>query len=317
MRPDVEDYEDIEEAEPRNVSRAMSWVVLAVAVGGFAALAYYAYHSGNAAQNEGETLLVEANDAPIKQAPQNPDGEEFANKDKTIYDVIAPSGTADKVEKLMPEPERPVAAANVEDVDEEASPMPEQAPDAVAATPAPATTSFAAPEAVKKQAPVVVAATSTPIAQTPVAKPAVEAPTQVHEVPVATVAKPVEPVATKPAVVEKSFSSPEMINEKPSTKKPEAKAEPEKKVEKPVVAASAGGAYKLQLGAFKSEAEAQAAWKKMSAKHSAVLSGASNIVKAEVNGGTFYRLRAGSYATSADAKAACAKLGSQACIPVK
>ena len=46
MRPDVEEYEDVEETKHAGNSRAMSWAVLAVAVGGFAALAYYAYQSG-------------------------------------------------------------------------------------------------------------------------------------------------------------------------------------------------------------------------------------------------------------------------------
>ena len=45
MKPDMDEYADIDETRP-NASRAMSWMVLAVAVGGFAALAYYAYHSG-------------------------------------------------------------------------------------------------------------------------------------------------------------------------------------------------------------------------------------------------------------------------------
>ncbi len=125
------------------------------------------------------------------------------------------------------------------------------------------------------------------------------------------IAKPV--AEAKP--VEKSYASPQMINEKP--KKEEAKAAAKPVAKPKAVTATAGGAYKVQLGAFKSEAEAEAAWKKISSAHSDVLSGSPTIVKAEVNGGTFYRLRTGSYANAAEAKAACAKLGGQACMPVK
>ena len=86
----------------------MSWLVLVVAVGGFAALAYYAYHSGTHNTDGSDVTVVHADEAPIKQLPTDPEGEQFANKDKTIYDVITPGQAkpGDNVEKLMPEPEK-------------------------------------------------------------------------------------------------------------------------------------------------------------------------------------------------------------------
>lgn len=310
MRPDMEDYAEIDEGKSGPGSRAMSWMVLAVAVGGFTALAYYAYHSGTSPAVNGETMTVEADPSPIKSAPESADGEQFANKDKTIYDVIAPNGEAGKVEKLLPDPEHPVAAANVEDSEDDVPTSQVAAAAAagnaaVAAAPAPATTTFVAGDAHKADPLDKVvsdgkSATAAPVpAQT------------VSEQPVATIAKPV--AEAKP--VEKSYASPQMINEKP--KKEEAKAAAKPVAKPKAVTATAGGAYKVQLGAFKSEAEAEAAWKKISSAHSDVLSGSPTIVKAEVNGGTFYRLRTGSYANAAEAKAACAKLGGQACMPVK
>lgn len=304
MRPDMEDYAELDEGKQGPSSRAMSWMVLAVAVGGFAALAYYAYHSGNKATAEGETMVVEADQTPIKAAPETPDGEQFPNKDKTIYDVITPNadGSSAKVEKLLPDPEHPVAATNVEDSEDD---VPTVTPAAQAAqAPAPAPTAAPAPAA----APVATApatTTTTFVANTP----ATGAPQTVNEQPVATVAKPVpekQPeVAKAPA---KSYEAPKMINEKKATAKKEDAA-------KPATAKPASGAYMVQLGAYASESEAQGAWKKISGKFS--LSGAPTIVKADVNGKTFYRLRTGSYASSADAKVACAKLAGQACMPVK
>ncbi len=302
MRPD-EDYAEVDESEPVGASRAMSWMVLGVAVAGFAALAYYAYHSGTKSIDGGDTTVIEADATPIKEAPADPEGEQFPDKDKTIYDVIAPNGQAQTGEKLMPEPERAVAATNVEDSEDDA-PVP-AAP--VAAAPAANTTTFVAN------------AEKTPA-------PAAE--------PVQTVSEQTVATTVKPAAEEKSFSSPQMVNEKTLTgkkeapvataktevkEKPKAEVKKEKPAAKPVAktAATTGGSYKVQLGAFKSDAEAQAAWKKISAAHGAVLGGTPSIIKAEVNGGTFYRLRAGSYADAAAAKAACGKLGGQACIPVK
>jgi cell division protein FtsN len=323
MRPDMDDYAEIDDSKPEGGSRAMSWMVLAVAVGGFAALAYYAYNSGSNTVGGDATLVVEADQAPIKEAPADPDGEQFPNKDKTIYDVISPSGEPKTAEKLLPDPEHPVAAANVEDSEDDApSAAPGTPPAAVVASiaqPTPSTTTFvagAAEPAPQVKEPAVAAPAAAVVAAQPAPTPS--------EQPVATVAKPAV-VAAAPAA-EKSYASPQMVNEKTLTgKKDEApvavkekpKAEPKAKADKPAVKETAGGAYKVQLGAYKSESEANAAWKKISSAHSGVLSGAPTIVKADVNGSTFYRLRAGSYASADAAKAVCAKLGGQACFPAK
>lgn len=315
MRPDMDNYEDIDDGKPAANSRAMSWMVLAVAVGGFAALAYYAYHSGTQAPADGDTLVVEADDAPIKQAPENPEGEQFPNKDKTIYDVIAPD--ADKsVEKLLAEPERPVAAANVEDSEDNipVAATPPATIKAIAKTEAngtvAATTTFVAPEAAVEEALPVTPAPKAPAVVKLVEKPA--------EKPVAVPTPAAAPVA---APKEKSYAAPQMVNEKKATEPKVAETKPAPKAkavaEKPAAKPAAGGAYMVQLGAFKSESEAQANWKKISGKYSDVLSGNAIIVKADVNGGTFYRLRANGFNSAEAAKAACAKLTAkgQACFP--
>ncbi|MDX2094878.1 MAG: SPOR domain-containing protein [Alphaproteobacteria bacterium] len=292
MRPDMDDYAELDEGKPVGSARAMSWMVLAVAVGGFAALAYYAYHSGSQSIAGDEALLIEADVSPIKEAPVDADGEQFPNQDKTIYDVISPAGEAKTAEKLLPEPERPVSAANFEDAEESSVTPPVAASPAPVAVAAAATTTFIAPAVTQAEKAIENAPVTAP---TPTPTPAVP------------------PVV---AAVKKSFASPEMVNEKTLTGAKEAVEKP-KAVAAPAGREMAGGAYKIQLGAYQSEAEAQAAWKKISAAHAQVLSGAPTVVKAEVKGSTFYRLRAGSYASADAAKAACAKLGGQACFPVK
>lgn len=333
MRPDIEDYDELGVAAddaPR--SRAMSWLVLVIAVGGFAALAYYAYHAGTHAARDGEMLVVQADDAPIKETPADPEGEQFANKDKTIYDVISPSGnTAAPVEKLLPDPEKPVADAHDKYVEQAAAgdetsapaattyvnkdlrkastavdPVDEQSlkQPAVAAAPAPkAEPQPAARAEVKPPAPLVTKAEPQPVAEakTQQAAETIGAPTFVNESPAG---------AKKPASAETPAKK-----EEPA-QKPAAKAAEKPAAKKPV--AKSGGAYQVQLGAFKSDAEARAAWKKISAKHAGVLTGSPVVVKADLPGGTFYRLRTAGFASADAAKAACTKLSAagQACMPV-
>jgi hypothetical protein len=325
MRPNVDDFEDIEEARPETNSRVMSWMVLAVAVGGFAALAYYAYNSGgNAGQDSGDVPVIEADATPIKEAPADPGGEQFANKDKTIYDVISNDGKPG-VEKLMPDPERPVIAANVEDSEDN---------EPVADPAAPA----AAPAASAEAKPITNGAKLTTTTYVS------EEQSKKVETSAVTPANPPTPEPAKPAekpVAEKSFDRPQIVNEKTITGKANPAAEknpvaetlkpaPTKPVEtpkeaaaekpakaEPAPSASAGGNFKVQLGAYKSEAEAEASWKKIAAKFPGVVAGAPVILKADVKGTTYYRLRAGSYASMDEAKATCAKLAGQACMGVK
>ncbi|HWA90363.1 MAG TPA: SPOR domain-containing protein [Rhizomicrobium sp.] len=84
---------------------------------------------------------------------------------------------------------------------------------------------------------------------------------------------------------------------------------------------AAAGAWVLQIGAYKSEAEADAAWNTYRAKHAATLSGYSKSVKQVDLGakGAWFRLRVGSFASKDAAAALCGKLTAEggACFPAK
>lgn len=276
MRPDLEDFEELSEGEaPR--SRAMSWLVLVVAVGGFAALAYYAYHSGSRSMQDGQVLVVQADPAAIKEAPADPQGESFPNQDKTIYDAIAPNAK-NKVEKLLPEAEEPV--------------IPEPAvAKRPTETPKPAaTTTFVNKETAVKEA----------------VDPVDE---QLSKRPAPAIAPESKPEPVKTAEVK----APAFVNVKPATT-PAPAPKPAAPAVKPAPApkpAAATGNYKVQLGAFKSDAEARTQWGKIVAKHGDVVKGSPVVVRADLPNGTFYRLRASGYASADAAKAACAKLSSR------
>ncbi|MBA2587005.1 MAG: SPOR domain-containing protein, partial [Alphaproteobacteria bacterium] len=80
---------------------------------------------------------------------------------------------------------------------------------------------------------------------------------------------------------------------------------------KPVVAAPAtSGGIVLQIGAYKSQADADTAWKTYKAKHSALLSGYSSDVQQADLGekGTWYRLRIGGLSNKEVAIGLCDRL---------
>jgi cell division septation protein DedD len=115
-----------------------------------------------------------------------------------------------------------------------------------------------------------------------------------------------------PAAVKEVAKAPEPATPASAAEEKPAPEEP-KAAEKP----KATGSYKIQLGAFASEAEARAHWSKTTKKFGQVVSGSPVIVKFERDDGKiFYRLRASGFDSPASAKAACAKLSAvgQACM---
>jgi cell division protein FtsN len=75
-------------------------------------------------------------------------------------------------------------------------------------------------------------------------------------------------------------------------------------------AAAASGVYVLQIGSYKSQADAESAWKSYKSRHAALLSGYSdNIQQADLGEkGTWYRLRIGGFSDREVANALCDRL---------
>ena len=143
------------------------------------------------------------------------------------------------------------------------------------------------------------------------APPAAE--TAASKEPPLSVAKSITPPAATPpaAPVQQAVEQP--------APPAEASAPPAQLQVKPAPAAA--GSYVLQIGAYKSQAEADAAWKTYQGRHAATLSGYSPDVKMVDLGekGTWYRLRVSSFADKASAQALCARLTAEggACFPAK
>jgi cell division protein FtsN len=91
---------------------------------------------------------------------------------------------------------------------------------------------------------------------------------------------------------------------------PEARTAQDVTIADAAPAAPAAGAYLLQIGSYKSAAEADASWHAFSAKHAALVGGYSSNVKMADLGdkGVWYRLRIGPFSDKASANALCEKI---------
>lgn len=189
-------------------------------------------------------------------------------------------------------------------------------PDTAAKPAEPQAAAPATPPAVEPQT-----AAPAPVQVPPAQQPAPKPVTQSYPPPIVapppkqqavTKPEPAAPqVATKPpaqlgvpqAAPPKTAAKPAPEPLKPATLKPMEPAKP----------AAVGGGYLLQIGAYKSDAEARGAWKTYQGKHSALLNGFSPDVQQTTHpdGSIWYRLRIASFADKAAALALCDRLKAQ------
>jgi hypothetical protein len=292
---EVRVFDGSEEEDDVEGSRLPLLIVLALLVlAMFAGVVWLAYTQG-VARGRGETPVLTAAGGPERVAPQQAGGANVPYQGFKIYEQPAPpDDSADRPNNAAPAettPAPPVAA--------KPAPAPAAAPPpakAVAMTPAPAKPAPAKPAAAppKSVAALIQQANSAP-----------DAAPQSGAMKQAAAPKPPAAAATKPA------SPPAM---KPAMTTPAATGAPRQLVvpAAPVAAAAkpAAGGYVLQIGAYKSQADAEAAWKTYKAKHAALLSGyADDVQQADLGEkGTWYRLRVGGLSDREVAKALCERL---------
>lgn len=309
--------------EPRSlVSRLLPPLVLTCAFGGFIALAIYAYKAGSQSVNEGDLMIIEADKTPMKEKPQDPGGMQFPNQDKTIFETFTAGNQAPpQVERVLPTPEEPMT--------KDALPTPPADDKATANQTTPQTTAPASVERVfgdDDAPPAVTQKTEENVAETgpkivnineELGKQAVaEAAPVVPEAPAQAVNLETKPHET---ITEKSTENPLVIEAVKSAEKTpvntEVKKPAAKIVEKPKAAPEKKPAKQLvQLGAYKTEADARADFSKIQKKNAALAGKSPTINRADLGDkGVFYRLRV----ATDDAKKLCAALAGQACMAVK
>jgi hypothetical protein len=291
---DVRAFDGSEDDEDVEGSRLPLLIVLALLVlAMFAGVVWLAYTQG-VARGRTETPVLTAQNGPARIAPQNPGGAEQPYKGFKIYEQPAPPDDAVDAATSTAAPAAQVPAPAV------AVPKP------VAAAPPPAAIAPPKPVAVAPPKPAPVAAAPKPELKVAAAepKPVIAAPKPEPKIAAAAPppAKPA-PVAVKPAAapVGAATAAPRPLAPVPA--KPAAVAAPA------TSAASAGGAI-LQIGAYKSQADADTAWKTYKAKHAALLSGATeNVQQADLGDkGIWYRLRIVGFPSKDVASAMCDRL---------
>jgi SPOR domain len=277
---DVRVFDASEEDEDVEGSRLPLLIVLALLVlAMFAGFVWLAYSEG-VARGRGETPVITAEAGPARVAPQNPGGTE-PYKGFKIYEQPAPPDD-DTAQSTAP-------------AQKPSSPPPATKPALTEPTPAPT-----AP--VKKaEAPVPVAPVSAPSVSPAPVKVAAAAPPK----PVPAM-KPSQLPAQSAAPIGPATAPPRALNATPApaapvTAKPVPTATP---------AAASGGTFVLQIGAYKSQADADTAWTTYKTKHASLLSGYSPDVRQADLGdkGIWYRLRIAGFPSKDVASALCDRL---------
>ncbi len=284
---EVRVFDGSEEEDDIEGSRLPLLIVLALLVlAMFAGVVWLAYTQG-VARGRGETPVLAAANGPERVAPQDGGGNTVPYQGFKIYEQPAPPD------------------------------------DSADNAPSPAAVAPAAPKPAPVQASPPAAAAATPKVQAPPqAKAAVAAP-----------AKAVTPPKTVAALIQQANSGPAPAKPAPSTPPPAMKPAvstaapgPATGAPRPLVASApaapspaAAGGFVLQIGAYKSQADAEAAWKTYKAKHAALLTGYSdNVQQADLGEkGTWYRLRVAGFSDREVATALCDRLKADggACIP--
>ena len=278
-------FDGSEEEEDVEGSRLPLLIVLALLVlAMFAGVVWLAYTQG-VARGRGETPVLTAANGPERVAPQDGGGN-VPYQGFKIYEQPAPpddSAEAPAAAAAKPAPVAVTPAPPPPVVKAEAPPAPKPAPAKI--EPAPVKPAPAKTETPPKSvAALIQQANSEPVKPAPAPKAPPPA------------AKPA-PAPAQATGAPRSLTPPQQV----AANAPATLAAP---------AAAASGTYMLQIGAFKSQAEAAAAWKTYQGKHAALLSGYSdNVQQADLGEkGTWYRLRIGGFADKEVATALCDRL---------
>lgn len=277
----------------------------------FAGVVWLAYTQGVARGRSDAPRVIQAETGPVKSAPSNPGGTQTPYTGLKIYQSPAPADDASDSDSVPPAPTPAGKAA-------------QNAAPAISPSLTPVIRPSATTDAASKSAAgeTTTKSTSSDIALVAAPKAPAPAPTKLAQATppkTAPVILPTDtPVATEPRVATKppaSLSATAAPTAKPHITKIPATATPtpapaETSETKPA-AATSGGAYLLQIGAYKSEDDATAAWHAYQAKHPLVGGYESDIKKVDLGDkGIWYRLRVGSFGDKTAASALCDKLKS-------
>jgi cell division protein FtsN len=304
-------------------SRLALLLVLALFVlGAFAGVVYLAYSQGvKQGRDEGPHAVAQSTQLPrkVETAPKSaanaPIDEDAANENSA-----PPPPTA-----MTPaEKPKPHALAPAQITPPPKSTVATGLSQAKPSAPPP-------PPVAEKQPELKSTVTSAPVAPKPLPHKAATALPLATQPDVATHApKPITPTLSPPAPTKLAQTTPPPVSQPKIATAPPSTTPPATTATAPVAeptklptiasAAKASGGFVLQIGAYKSQAEAMASWRAYKSAHAAVATYEPDIRQVELPGkGTWYRLRVGSFADTTEASALCAKLKADGanCFPAK
>jgi cell division septation protein DedD len=329
-------YDDEDQESP--LFKWLSAMVVLLAIAGFFGLAWYAYKNGGETVDEKDVELVHADKTPVKEAPANPGGMQIPNQDKTVYGLISGKTEKPVVERILPAPEEPLPRTGngntetwMSDSVKNKSGGEVETKVASAAPASDSDTDTPAPKEQFNPAKVRSAAQSAPV--TP---PASVQPAAVPVAPISPVAT-VDKVASTMPVQAKAVTPPPggAVHPAPApvpVQKPPAKvvaedtddtedAKPAAKPEPKPSAQPAPAGVRVQLGAYKSQGEADGRWAKISQQFSDDLKGKQHyVMRADLGKkGVYYRLQVMPFASGKEADEFCLDFVSagQPCFPTK
>lgn len=267
---------DARTAPRRPALRILPVALAGAAVLGFAIIVWYAYSTGVREGSETAAPLLRP-DGPVKVMPENPGGMEVPHQDKTVFNRIDEQGeTSPEVERLLPPPEAPRSPPGELTVGPGATP-----PDS-GRVPMPA------PPPLPSQDPALADIRRVPVPQQP-APPVRLTPDE----------PPAAPAPQPPA----------------STQRAPAAATPPAPTPAPAAPAqtASAGAFRIQIGAVKSDAAARQQWQTVTQRNRDVLANVTPIVERADLGqkGIFYRIQGGGFETRAAAQSVCDTLKSR------
>ncbi len=334
--PDAQGPEENPEPRPRGRRRialvGAALGIVAASIGG--ALTWKAFHHSRS----GAPILVMADQAPLKVAPQNAGGVEIPDQNKQIYERTATAPVKDGGQiRIVNREEQPLdvkQAARSLAAEAGASASPAVPGNALTESlgeprrvrtvsvrpePSPAEAQRAAQAAAQAQAAQAQAAQVPPISPIPTmtlpteatgSTPAPVTPRGPRAIPIA------RPQAAQDAVAETPAPVAETPRQRPVQRV--ASAEPPTTQAMPSPQAPVGG-FSVQLSVRATEKEAEIAFRQAQERYGAVLGGQSPLIRqAEVNGKSIYRVRVGPMSKeSADGLCGKLKASGAACFVAK
>jgi hypothetical protein len=249
------------------------------------------------------------------------------DRDKLVYDRLAPGSAPSTVEQLLPRAEAPIAPPQaVPRAESEQQPvpalppvMPEGTPPSAARTAPPPSPQQVEPVTPKNMLPVrpsedekrtpppaAPAATETPVREAPVkeipGKQAEPEKKQTFESMESLIAKTAETPPPSPSSSQSPSSS------AAATPAPTPPASPA-----PTPGGASGEPYRVQLAAVRSRDRAEKEWNRIKTKNDDVLGKLSlSVMRADLGArGVYFRLRAGPLASETEARAVCDKLSAR------